>query len=53
MEAEPGDKVGEKLGEGRHADHGGDQDEGSSCTAELCRKDLTDDDLEFNNILCT
>ena len=51
MEAEPGDKVGEEFREGSHANHRGDQDEGSSCTAKLCREDLTDDDLEFNNSL--
>ena len=45
MEAEPGHKVGEQFGEGRHANHRGYQDEGSSCAAELCREDLTDDDL--------
>ena len=47
MEAKPGDKVGEQLREGRHANHRGDQDEGGSCAAEFCREDLTDDDLEF------
>ena len=47
MEAEPGHKVGEQFGEGRHANHRGDQDEGSSCAAELCREDLTDDDLKL------
>ena len=46
MEAEPGDKVGEEFREGSHANHRGDQDEGSSCTAKLCREDLTDDDLK-------
>ena len=45
MEAKPGDKVGEKFGEGRQTNHGGDQEERSSSAAELCREDLTDDDL--------
>ena len=45
MEAKPEEEVWEKFRDGRHAKHRGDQDEGGSGAAELCREDLTDDDL--------